>query len=289
MLIGIDTPSHCVFCEGLDTKIKNPKHHPSYEITAACNLDCIFCYSRVAAAAGAAPREGYYGDEDPKAITISQYGEPLLVGVRRVTAIIRGLRRRFGDVRIDLQTNGTLLDEKSFSELEPLVDIVMVSMSAATPQTYARITGAGAEEFRAALRALELAGRSGDVLGVARAVYCPGINDGELPRLAALLESSGVDELMIQPCTVYAANEERLRAAGFDFERSSMIFEVLEVASACKRAAPSLRITISGCILATLRRLLDDGVSPEDLRFLRRDAKAGTLPQMKRTWRFALF
>ncbi|HEX58798.1 MAG TPA: radical SAM protein [Methanomicrobia archaeon] len=288
MLIDINTPSHCIFCEGLDTKIKNPKHHPSYEITAACNLNCIFCYSRVAAEAGAAPREGYYGDENPKAITISQYGEPLFAGAHRLISIIKGLRRKFGDVRIDLQTNGTLLDEKSFSGLEPLVDIVMVSMSAATPQTYAKITGGGAREFKAALKALELVGRSDDVLGVARAVYCPGINDDELPKLAALIESLGVDELMIQPCTVYAANEERLRAAGFDFESSSRIFEILEVASACKRAAPSLRVGISGCILAVFKQLLDNGVSPEDLRFLRRDARAGALPQMKRMWRFSL-
>ncbi|RLG38129.1 MAG: radical SAM protein [Candidatus Alkanophagales archaeon] len=288
MLHSVSVPSHCVFCEGLDVRKKDPKHHPSYEITAACNLNCIFCYSRVAAEAGAAPKEGYYGDENPKAITISQYGEPLLVGTRRLVSIIKELRKRFGDVRIDLQTNGTLLDEKSFLELEPLVDIVMVSIAAATLQTYAKITDGGEKEFKAALKALELAGHSDDVLAVVRAVYCPGVNDDELPRLATLAESLGVDELMIQPCTVYTANEERLRAVGFDFESSSRIFEILEVASTCKNAAPELRVGVSGCILAVFKQLLDNGINLEDLRFLRRDARAGTLPQMKRLRRFKL-
>ncbi|MEM2346473.1 MAG: radical SAM protein, partial [Archaeoglobaceae archaeon] len=62
---------HCKHCEGI-SEVENPKHHPSYEITLDCNLDCIFCYSKIAKSMGI-PKPGYYGDMNPKAITISQF------------------------------------------------------------------------------------------------------------------------------------------------------------------------------------------------------------------------
>ena len=72
-----------------------------------------------------APKPGYYGDLNPKVITISQYGEPLIVGVEKVARIIEYLKEKFGKVRIDLQTNGTI----DFTELNGLIDIAMISLA----------------------------------------------------------------------------------------------------------------------------------------------------------------
>ncbi|HIP25025.1 MAG TPA: radical SAM protein, partial [Archaeoglobus profundus] len=128
---------HCIYCEGLDLSIKEPRHHPSYEITTSCNLNCVYCYSRVALINKTAPKPGYYGDLNPKVITISQYGEPLIVGVEKVAKIIEYLREKFGKVRIDLQTNGTI----DFTDLNDLIDIAMISLDVSNRESYKLITG----------------------------------------------------------------------------------------------------------------------------------------------------
>ncbi|MCS7145012.1 MAG: radical SAM protein, partial [Archaeoglobaceae archaeon] len=127
-------PLHCEHCEGI-SDVENPKHHPSYEITNECNLDCIFCYSRIAKAKGL-PKPGYYGDMNPKAITISQFGEPLLAGEKEVIRIAKALREIFGEIRLDLQTNGVLLTPKICEEF----DIIMISLDAGSREGYKRIT-----------------------------------------------------------------------------------------------------------------------------------------------------
>lgn len=38
---------HCIGCEGINLEIENPQHHPSIELTQKCNLNCIYCYSRL--------------------------------------------------------------------------------------------------------------------------------------------------------------------------------------------------------------------------------------------------
>ncbi len=280
----MDIPSHCVYCEGVDISIKNPKHHPSYEITHRCNLKCVFCYSEAAVKGGTVPKPGYYGEDDPKAITISQYGEPLVVGADKVAYVIRELKKRFGDdVRIDLQTNGTLLDRDAFSKFEDLVDIVMISLDASNPEGYVRLTGVNA--FERVCEALKIAARS-NVVSVLRTIYMPGINDKELMDIAKIGDQAGVDEMMLQPCSVY--DEESLKKLGFDFEKAESMSEFLKAAYFCQEAVDSMKVKIPGCMLVNLRHLLENGFDFEDILFLRRDSRARTPPTIRRDWKFEI-
>ena len=239
-------PSHCQFCQGLDLSIENPVHHPSYELTPACNHDCIFCYSNVAVKLGKAPKPGYYGWENPRAITISQYGEPLLSP--RIVEVNKMLRKRFSEARLDLQTNGSLLTEKLWQKLD--FDIVMISLDAASREKHLTITNA--DTFDKVINALKIVGADKSVRSIVRTIFMPGINDEDIPKIAELAASLGVDEMMLQPLTIHKLNEERLRKAGLDFERAESIRELLKVAMKAKKY---IDVRISGCLLVQLKRM----------------------------------
>lgn len=275
-LKNLEYPKHCVGCEGLDLSIKEPKHHPSYEITTSCNLNCIYCYSKVAIANKTAPKEGYYGDLNPKAITISQYGEPLTVGVDRVARIIEGLRERFEDVRIDLQTNGTI----DFTDLDGLIDIAMVSLDTANPKTYKLITGK--DLFFQVLENVENTLDMDCVLTI-RSVHLPNVND--LVELSKLLGEMGVDEHFIQPCSVYKENLGDLTALGFDLKRSESLYEYLKVVYDCSEF---VNVVIPGCIKVTLDEILKQIDDVNDLKFVRRNAIARKPPEIRRDWKFKI-
>lgn len=239
-------PTHCQFCQGLDLSIENPVHHPSYELTPACNHDCIFCYSNVAVKLGKAPKPGYYGWENPRAITISQYGEPLLSP--RIVEVNKMLRRRFPEARLDLQTNGSLLTEGLWQKLD--FDIVMISLDAASREKHKMITNA--DTFDNVVNALRIVGADKSVRSIVRTIFMPGINDEDIPKIAELAASFEVDEMMLQPLTVHKLNEERLRKAGLDFERAESIRELLKVAMGAKKY---IDVRISGCLLVQLKKM----------------------------------
>ncbi|WP_297489596.1 radical SAM protein [Thermococcus sp.] len=242
----ISYPSHCRFCQGLDLTNPNPVHHPSYELTPACNHDCIFCYSNVAVKLGRAPKPGYYGWDDPKAITVSQYGEPLLSP--RIVEVNRMLRERFPNARLDLQTNGSLLTEELWEKLD--FDIAMISLDAASREGHLKITNA--DTFEAVVNALRIVGKDKSVRSVVRTIFMPGINDGDIPKIAELASSLGVDEMHLQPLTIHELNVERLRKAGLDFEKAESIRELLKAAM---KAGEYIDVRISGCLLAQLKRM----------------------------------
>jgi len=244
-IMDMKAPSHCAGCQGLDLGNPNPVHHPSYELTPACNHDCIFCYSNVAVKLGKAPKPGYYGWENPKAITVSQYGEPLISP--RIVEVNRMLRKRFPEARLDLQTNGSLLTEALWEKLD--FDLVMISLDASTREKHLRITNA--DTFDAVVNALRIVGRD-DVRSVVRTIFMPGINDDEVPRIAELASSLGVDEMMLQPLTVHELNVERLRKAGLDFERTQSVRELIKTAMAAKEY---IDVRISGCQLVVYRTM----------------------------------
>ncbi|GAB6136422.1 radical SAM protein [Thermococcus prieurii] len=239
-------PSHCQYCQGLDLSNPNPVHHPSYELTPACNHDCIFCYSNVAVKLGKAPKPGYYGWENPKAITVSQYGEPLLS--KRIVEVNRMLRERFPEARLDLQTNGSLLTEELWQKLD--FDIVMISLDASTREKHLKITNA--DTFDAVVNALRIVGSDKSVRSVVRTIFMPGINDEDIPRIAELASSLGIDEMHLQPLTVHELNVDRLRKAGLDFERAESMRELLKTAMEAKKY---IDVRISGCLLAQLKRM----------------------------------
>ncbi|ASI99496.1 radical SAM protein [Thermococcus celer] len=239
-------PTHCQGCQGLDLSNPNPVHHPSYELTPACNHDCIFCYSNVAVKLGKVPKPGYYGWEDPYAITVSQYGEPLLSP--RIVEVNRMLRERFPKARLDLQTNGSLLTEELWEKLD--FDLVMISLDAASREKHLKITNA--DTFDAVVNALRIVGKDKSVRSAVRTIFMPGINDEDIPRIAELAASLGVDEMMLQPLTIHELNVERLGKAGLDFERAESIREYLKAAMGAKEY---IDVRISGCQLAVYRTM----------------------------------
>ena len=239
-------PTHCIGCQGLDLSIENPVHHPSYELTPACNHDCIFCYSNVALKLGNAPKSGYYGWENPYAITVSQYGEPLISP--KIIEVNRTLRERFPNARLDLQTNGSLLTEKLWEKLD--FDLVMISLDAASREKHKMITNA--DTFDKVVNALRIVGRDKSVRSIVRTIFMPGINDEDIPKIAELAASLGIDEMMLQPLTVHELNEERLKKAGLDFEKAESIKEYLKTAMEAKKY---IDVRISGCQLTIYRTM----------------------------------
>ncbi len=267
-----DYPKHCIHCEGIDERVENPVHHPSYEITAACNLRCIFCYSRVAVMKNSAPKPGYYGSLQPKAITISQYGEPFVVGTEKVVRVIEELRKRFGGVRIDIQTNGTLIDPDL---LGGKADIVMISLDAGSRESYRKITGG--DFFDKVVENIQA--MSDVAYTVVRTVYMPGINDLELEKIAEI--ASSADELFLQPLSIYRENRELLELV--DIERAESVWDYLKAALSVAEIA---EVRIPGCMLVNLRRFLES-YDVEDLMFVKRRA-FGSVPAMQREWRFRI-
>ena len=266
-VMDLKFPTHCQYCQGLDLSNPNPVHHPSYELTPACNHDCIFCYSNVALKLGKAPKPGYYGWKNPRAITVSQYGEPLMSP--RIVEVNRMLRERFPEARLDLQTNGSLLTEKLWRKLD--FDLVMISLDAASREKHIKITNA--DTFESVVNALKIVGEDKSVRSVVRTIFMPGINDGDIPRIAELAASLGVDEMMLQPLTIHELNVERLKKAGLDFERAESIREYLKVAMEAKKF---IDVRISGCQLAVYRTM-----DPLTLFSARRVAR-DVVPAMKR-------
>ena len=248
-------PSHCEGCPGLEGV---PLHHPSYELTGRCNLNCIFCYAYSTKKAGKLPKPGYYGEPNPKAITISQYGEPTLVGIEKLERLFSLLRKKF-DARIDLQTNGVLLDEVS-------ADIVMVSLSASNRESYLKLTGF--DYFDRVLKNLEFA-------SIVRTVFLPGINDREVEEIGRIAERLEL-ELMLQPCSIHPGLEERLKRAGYDFERDTL-YDYLDSAEKSNARVP-------GCLLKIVREILEFE-DFEDIAFSRRSF-ASKPPEIRREWRF---
>jgi MoaA/NifB/PqqE/SkfB family radical SAM enzyme len=265
-------PAHCIGCEGIDESVENPVHHPSYEVTPSCNLECIFCYSRIAKLKGKAPKPGYYGSLSPKAITISQYGEPFVAGSERVAYIITRLREMFGEVRIDIQTNGTLVD---YEKVDGLVDIFMVSLDASNKESYFRLTGS--KLFDKAVETIKTASKS--CRSVVRTIYLPGLNDGELRGIAEI--ASEADELFLQPVSLYRENEKLIEL--IDISRAERIGDFLKAAY---RISDVADVRIPGCILLNIRNFLKD-YEFGDIMFLRRSV-FGNVPLMRREWRFEL-
>ncbi|AIF70416.1 cofactor synthesis protein [Palaeococcus pacificus DY20341] len=239
-------PTHCQGCQGLDLSIENPVHHPSYELTPACNHNCIFCYSNVAVKLGKAPKPGYYGWDNPKAITVSQYGEPLMSP--KIVEVNKMLRERFPDARLDLQTNGSLLTEELWAKLD--FDLVMISLDAASREKHLKITNA--DTFDDVVNALRIVGRDKSVRSIVRTIFMPGINDEDIPKIAELAASLGIDEMMLQPLTVHYHNHIKLDNAGLDFERAESIADYLKAAMEAKKF---IDVRISGCQLVQYKKM----------------------------------
>ncbi|WP_131006854.1 radical SAM protein [Methanofervidicoccus abyssi] len=240
---------HCIGCQGLDINNPNPHHHPSIEITQRCQHNCIFCYSRLVKV-----KEGIYGI-DPKnqdtenctAITISQYGEPLLYSekVKKAIEFTKSL-----NLRCDLQTNGVNLNEELIREFKDLgLDIIMVSLSASTPETHEKITGS--KTFEKVLENIKLASKY--IYTIVRCVYIPGFNREELIELSEILSrESEVKEIMVHHLIVHNENKNVLESI-YDIKSVGKVKDLLLLVDEMGKKAPDIKVTIKGCLLVNLR------------------------------------
>ena len=270
--------THCKTCEGIHPEIESPVHPPSLELTTACNEKCVFCYSNILKTP---VKPGYYckkngGKKAPRSITVSQYGEPLLVGAYELARQLAMLRQEFPKARLDLQTNGTLLTKEAVKLLKPYVDLVMVSINAGSHRTHEKICGK--DNFNKLLKGLRACKEfSPKTVRIGRFVLCPGINDSEIELVARLLQKDGFDELMLHQCTIYPKTRKAMKLAGLDFERNESIAELLLAAGRAKKAAPKLKVTIQGCVLSKVRGI-PAGVLPGLCR-----TNTAEMPKMRRT------
>ncbi len=235
---------HCVGCEGINLEIENPQHHPSIELTQKCNLNCIYCYSRLKNV-----KRGIYGNlEEAEAVTISQYGEPLLDldGVKKAVEFCKDL-----GLRVDLQTNGTLLNEEIIKELKDLgLDLIMISLSSFSNEKYKLLTGK--DYFYKVLNNIKIASKY--LHTIVRAIYIPGFNDNELLNLVKELNGYA-DEIMVHQLISYRENENLLKNAGIDLNNLGKIRDLLLMVDKMQKNAPKINVTIKGCLLAQLKEM----------------------------------
>ncbi|WP_457613288.1 radical SAM protein [Methanocaldococcus sp.] len=234
---------HCIGCEGVNLEIENPHHHPSIELTQKCNLNCIYCYSRLKSI-----KSGIYGNlDEAEALTISQYGEPLLdlEGVKKAIEFGKDL-----GLRVDLQTNGALLNEEIIKELRDLgLDLIMISLSSFDNRKYELLTGK--DYFDRVLNNIKIASKY--LHTIVRSIYIPGFNDKDLLNLSKELNNY-VDEIMVHQLISYKENENLLKNVGINLNNLGRIKDLLLIVDEMQKNAPKIKnITIKGCLLVQLK------------------------------------
>jgi MoaA/NifB/PqqE/SkfB family radical SAM enzyme len=145
--------------------------------TTRCNAACNFCPSQCVSAADkreSAPRwldadtdinvgvldrlmDDLYRMGGLKRVHITG-GEPLLY--RRISLMLFILRKSFPDVEISLVTNGILLEKFADAIAESGISRVSISVNAARPESYARVSGVDAanlEKIKSGIRQLRSA------------------------------------------------------------------------------------------------------------------------------------
>jgi radical SAM protein with 4Fe4S-binding SPASM domain len=187
--------------------------HVQLEVTGACNLRCRMCLVRYAPAVsrreGALSFEQYLSVVDAlpglERLTLQGLGEPLLSP--HLEAMVEHAARR--GVAVGFNTNGVLLDrERAAALVAAGLGWLHVSLDGATAATYEAIRHGPAlaprpgqfDRVVANLRAL-VAARGAAGAGAPRIVLvCVAMrrNVDELPALAELAASIGVDELWVQ-------------------------------------------------------------------------------------------
>ena len=235
---------HCVGCEGINLEIENPCHHPSIELTQKCNLNCIYCYSKHKNI-----NRGIYGNlENAKAVTISQYGEPLmdLEGVKKGIEFCKNI-----GLRVDLQTNGVLLNEEIIKEFKDLgLDLIMISLSSFNREKYKLLTEK--DYFSKVLENINIASKY--LHTIVRTIYIPGFNDNDLLKLSKELNGY-VDEIMVHHLILYKENENSLKNLNINFDEVGKIKNLLLMVNKMQENAPKVNVTIKGCLLVQLKEM----------------------------------
>jgi len=169
----------------------------------SCNLSCPSCRTEMRVANAETQervQDHYRRCVEPMVATaavvnVTGSGDPF--ASRHFRALIRELGER-PDLRIDLQTNGVLFDERAWEDLSlsGRARRVWVSLDAADPATYGRVRRGG--DFARALRNVAfLAGRraAGELAFLGLDFVVQQANFREIPDFVALGESLGVDRV----------------------------------------------------------------------------------------------
>ncbi len=134
------------------TRLERGPKRVSLSYDKSCNLSCRSCRSkRIMARRSTRERYDRFAEQvvlpllrDAEIVHINGAGDPFASGhCRRL--LTRLAVDEFRHVRLDLQTNGVLLDREAWRELQlrGRVDRLWVSIDAATPATYAAIRRGG--------------------------------------------------------------------------------------------------------------------------------------------------
>ena len=85
--------------------------------------------------------------KDAKIVTINAHGDPF--GSRHCRKVIKKLMETFPDIKFDFHTNGTLCDRNLLRRLhvENKIEVMRISVSAATAETYGKIVINGEKLF----------------------------------------------------------------------------------------------------------------------------------------------
>ena len=255
----LEVPRHCLGCEGIEDKAR-PRHHPTLELTQACNLRCPFCYSEISLKRGVEIKPGLYfnGRDEFEAVTISQYGEPVLVGISKLGSYSKWLKDEIGAERIDLHTNGVILGEGSEKEVEEKLEylyskgIDMIIVSLHSVRRYSEVTRGGKEDLEKVLRLLSVLGDS-ELYSVIRTVILPGVNLDEMKSLNELAKEKGIDELMVQPLVIYPDSTNALLEIGVDLERVGLLEDLFSIMELEK-------VKMRGCLLYSLEKMQELGL-----------------------------
>ncbi|MBP2172324.1 radical SAM protein [Methanococcus voltae] len=236
--------NHCIGCEGLDLNNKDPHHHPSIEITQKCNHNCIFCYSKLTEV-----KAGLYGDiEENKAVTISQYGEPLTYPekVKKAVKYVKSHGKR-----CDLQTNGSLLNENLINELKELgLDMVMISLSSDSKNPEKHFKLSNNDNYDKIFENIKLCAKNFHT--IVRSIYIPNYNEQELINLAKEMEKIGVHEIMLHQLIVHDSNASELKEIT-NIDDIGYVKDLLILVDKMKKEAPTVNVTIKGCLLVYLK------------------------------------
>jgi uncharacterized protein len=171
--------------------------------SCGCNLNCPFCSvdagpeSKTRATSYEVEMEYLLGAVQEIArfkgpgveCHIDSPGEPLMY--RRLPELVAGLREINEVTAISLQTNGTLLDQKTIAALESAgLDRINLSVHALDPAIAKMLAGVDWFDIGKLMESARAVAQSRIDLLIAP-VYIPGINDDEIPKLIRFAQEIG--------------------------------------------------------------------------------------------------